>query len=103
MKIDNNAVPPAPDRVGQSSNLTSGDAAARNAGKPAGTDAVQVSDTAQLAAEAARRVGEIGQPDVVRADVVDRARAAVARGEVGADLDALADRLIDGLLDDSGQ
>jgi hypothetical protein len=32
--------------------------------------------------------------------VVERAKAALARGEVGADLDRLADRLIDGMLDE---
>jgi flagellar biosynthesis anti-sigma factor FlgM len=101
MKIDNGSLPPTPDRIGQSGTVTSGDGATRPAtGPPASGDAVRVSSEAQLVAQAAGAVGDVGAQDQVRPDVVERARAALARGEVGADLDRLADRLIDGMLDE---
>jgi len=101
MKIDNGSLPPTPDRLGQSGAVTSGDVASRAAtGTPATGDAVRVSSEAQLVAQAANAVGDVGAQDRVRPEVVERAKAALARGEVGADLDKLADRLIDGMLDE---
>jgi flagellar biosynthesis anti-sigma factor FlgM len=101
MKIDNGYLPPTPDRLGQSGTVTSGDGATRAAtGAPTSGDAVRVSSEAQLVAQAASAVGDVGTQDQVRPDVVERAKAALARGEVGADLDRLADRLIDGMLDE---
>jgi flagellar biosynthesis anti-sigma factor FlgM len=101
MKIDNGSLPPTPDRLGQSSAVTSSDGAPRAAtGTPATGDAVRVSGEAQLVAQAATAVGDVGGQDHVRPDVVERAKEALARGEVGADLDRLADRLIDGMLDE---
>lgn len=99
MKIDSGALPNDPARVSS----TKG-AAAQGPQRPGATsasqgDAVQVSASAQLAAEAARQLGDVAGNDEVRPDVVERAKAAVARGEVGTNLERLADRLIDGLLD----
>lgn len=105
MKIDNGSLPPTPDRVpdrvGQSGAVTTGDAAgpAGSAAVTAG-DAIHVSGDAKVVAQAARAIGELAGPDTVRPDVVERAKAALARGEVGADVDRLADRLIDGMLDE---
>lgn len=101
MKIDSGSLPPDANRVTD----TPGTASAPSTERPASTragggDAVRVSGDAQLAAEAARRLAATESSADVRADVVERAKAAVAKGEVGTDLDKLADRLIDGLLDD---
>jgi flagellar biosynthesis anti-sigma factor FlgM len=101
MKIDNGSLPPTPDRIGQSGTVTSADAASRAAtGAATSGDAVRVSSEAHLVAQAASAVGDVGTQEQVRPDVVERAKAALARGEVGADLDRLADRLIDGMLDE---
>lgn len=101
MKIDNGSLPPTPDRVGQSGTVTTGDAAARTGRASAATgDAIHVSSDAKVVAQATRAVGEVAGQDTVRPDVVERAKAALARGEVGADVDRLADRLIDGMLDE---
>lgn len=101
MKIENGSLPPTPDRVGQSGTVSTGDAAGR-AGSASSTagDAIQVSNDAKVVAQAARAVGEVAGQDTVRPDVVERAKAALARGEVGADVDRLADRIIDGMLDE---
>jgi len=101
MKIDNGSLPPTPDRLDQSGTVTSGDGATRSPlGAGQSGDAVRVSSEAQLVAHAANVVGDVGTQDQVRPDVVERAKAALARGEVGADLGRLADRLIDGMLDE---
>jgi flagellar biosynthesis anti-sigma factor FlgM len=102
MKIDSGSLPPDPARIGPSQGATASPASAKSTeGKPAVGDAVQVSTSAQLAAEAARRLAEsLPKKDEVRAEVVERAKAALAKGEVGTDLDRLADRLIDGMLDE---
>jgi flagellar biosynthesis anti-sigma factor FlgM len=100
MKIDNGSLPPTPDRIGQSGTVTTGDGANRtSAGGGKSGDAVRVSSEAHLVAQAANAVGDVASQDQIRPDVVERAKAALARGEVGADLDRLADRLIDGMLD----
>jgi flagellar biosynthesis anti-sigma factor FlgM len=100
MKIEHSAVPPTPDRVDQAGGVTSGDGAGRT--RPGGPpqDAVAVSPTAHLVAQAADAVGPVGSQHDVRPDVVARAKAALANGDVGADLERLADRMIDGLLDE---
>jgi flagellar biosynthesis anti-sigma factor FlgM len=64
-------------------------------GKADGGDRVEVSADARLlgkAVEAASKAPEIRQ------DVVDRAKAKLAAGQVGNDAGRLADRLIDSLL-----
>jgi flagellar biosynthesis anti-sigma factor FlgM len=61
-----------------------------------GSDRVQVSEDAALAASA-RRAADAA-PDL-RQDLVDRMRAKLAAGEIGKDPERLADRLIDHLLD----
>lgn len=61
-----------------------------------GTDRVQVSEHAALAASAMRLADEA--PDI-RQDLVERMRAKLAAGDVGSDAGRLADRLIDHLLE----
>lgn len=97
MKIEQSGVPVTPDRISQAAASGGAEGVGRPtsaAGAPA-ADSAQISGDAQLAVEAARQIGDV---DTVRPDVVERAKAALARGEVGADLDRLADRLIDHLL-----
>jgi flagellar biosynthesis anti-sigma factor FlgM len=99
MKIEQSGVPTTPDRLTQAGAATKADGVGRptgGTGSPAG-DSATISGDAHLVAEATRHIGDI---DVVRPDVVERAKAALARGEVGSDLDRLATRLIDGLLAD---
>lgn len=98
MKIEHGALPATTDRLTQTAPAGGADAP-RRTGTAAAGDAVTVSGEAQLLAAAAGRVGAVGE-DTVRPDVVERARAAVARGEVGADVDRLADVMIDRLLDE---
>jgi flagellar biosynthesis anti-sigma factor FlgM len=62
---------------------------------PASQDRVEVSPDARLLDAAVRAVGQA--PDV-RQDVVERARQKLAAGEVGRDVNALADKIIDSLL-----
>jgi flagellar biosynthesis anti-sigma factor FlgM len=59
------------------------------------TDRVQVSSDARLAEQAVRAAHEA--PDI-RPDVVDAARQKLAAGQVGNDVNRLADKLIDSLL-----
>ena len=98
MKIDSNSLLPDSARVGSSQRASSCAKAESREGKAQSGDAVQVSTSAQLAAEAARRLAGAASEDDVRPDVVERAKAALANGEVGTDLDKLANRLIDGML-----
>jgi flagellar biosynthesis anti-sigma factor FlgM len=99
MKIDPGSLANDPARVTPAKS-SAAQGPQRQGGTPArSSDAVQVSSDAQLAAEAARQIGEVGG-DEIRPDAVERAKAAVARGEVGADLERLADRLIDRLVDE---
>ena len=60
-----------------------------------GTDRVQVSGDAALAAKARRLADET--PDI-RHDLVERMRAKLAAGEIGKDAERLADRMIDDML-----
>lgn len=95
MKIDNAAISSsAPERVQADAPRSAG--ARGHAGPSAPTDEVALSDQARAVAQAVTKAGDA---DDVRADVVARAREAVARGEVGTDLERLADRMIDDLLD----
>jgi flagellar biosynthesis anti-sigma factor FlgM len=67
------------------------------AGAPAqGTDRVQLSEGAALAANAQRVASE--SPDI-RQDLVEQMRAKLAAGEIGKDPEKVADRIIDHLLD----
>ncbi len=59
-------------------------------------DRVQVSDSATLAATVRRAADET--PDI-RQDLVEKMRAKLAAGEIGADAERLADRMIDHLLE----
>ena len=61
-----------------------------------GTDRVQVSDSATLAASAKRAADEA--PDI-RQDLVEKMRAKLAAGEIGTDFERLADRMIDHMLE----
>lgn len=100
MKIDHCSLTPSSAKPSESKPVDKGSEGKPSWPSPAAsnTDAVQVSSSAQLAAEAARRLAGAISEDDVRPDVVERAKAALAKGEVGADLDKLADRLIDGML-----
>lgn len=88
-----------PSGVHESGQATQVDQAARQRAQEArhgaGSDRVEVSADARLlgqALDAASRAPEIRQ------DVVDRAKARLAAGEIGNDPVRLADRLIDSLL-----
>jgi flagellar biosynthesis anti-sigma factor FlgM len=61
-----------------------------------GTDSVKVSADAQLATTAAR---EAAAAPAIRQDKVEAARKALEAGRIGQDPHALADRIIDSLLD----
>ena len=63
---------------------------------PSGSDAVQLSDDVRLADEAVKAASAASD---VRADAVARARALLEQGQLGADLERLADRIIDSLGD----
>jgi len=63
---------------------------------PSGSDAVQLSDDVRLADEAVKAASAVSD---VRADAVTRARALLEQGQLGADLERLADRIIDSLGD----
>jgi negative regulator of flagellin synthesis FlgM len=69
------------------------------AGKAASGDTVQVSADAALANDAVKAASE--SPDI-RADLVERMRALLASGELGSDAGALADSLIDSMIDKTG-
>jgi flagellar biosynthesis anti-sigma factor FlgM len=58
-------------------------------------DRVEVSSDARLMSSALQ---EATKAPAVRQDVVERARQKLAAGEVGTDLERLADRMIDSLL-----
>jgi flagellar biosynthesis anti-sigma factor FlgM len=60
-----------------------------------GSDRVQVSGDATLAATASRLANET--PDI-RHDLVERMRVKLAAGEIGTDAERLADRMIDDML-----
>ena len=71
--------------------------AARPVATPAGSadaDAVRLSASLRLADEAVRAAAV---SDGVRPDAVEKARALLASGEIGSDLDHLAGRIIDHL------
>jgi flagellar biosynthesis anti-sigma factor FlgM len=61
-----------------------------------GTDSVKVSAAGQLATTAAR---EAAAAPAIRQDKVEAARKALEAGRIGQDPHALADRIIDSLLD----
>ncbi|MGE3405092.1 MAG: flagellar biosynthesis anti-sigma factor FlgM [Vicinamibacterales bacterium] len=65
-----------------------------------GADAVQLSDEARLRAEALRAAADA---PAIRPDAVARGKALLESGALGRDPDALADRLIDALLDESAK
>jgi len=73
-------------------------AAERAAQDERAADQVRLSSTGQLAATAAARANEASD---VRPEAVERGRALLERGELGADAGRLADALIDSLLDRS--
>jgi len=63
-----------------------------------GTDAVRLSSDLRLADQAVRATAA----DASRPDVVARARDLYLRGDLGADAERLADRMIDALLHSNG-
>lgn len=65
-----------------------------------GTDAVHVSDEARLRAEALKAAEEA---PAIRPDAVARGKALLESGKLGSDPAALADRLIDAMLDDTSK
>jgi flagellar biosynthesis anti-sigma factor FlgM len=69
---------------------------ASGGGATQGTDRVQVSESATLAASARRAADET--PDI-RHDLVEKMRAKLAAGEIGKDAERLADRMIDHMLE----
>lgn len=71
------------------------DAASRVSGGGTSGDRVQFSDDARLLSTA---VQAAEQAPAIRQDVVERAKAKLASGEIGADPGRLADRIIDSLL-----
>ena len=64
-------------------------------GERAGGDRVEVSADARLLGQA---VDAASRSPEIRADVVERAKARLAAGDIGNDAARLADRLIDSLL-----
>ena len=70
--------------------------ATETANKPASLDRVELSTDAALANRAVKAAEEAPE---IRPAVVDRARRLLAAGELGKDAHALADRLIDSMLD----
>lgn len=99
MKIEGNR-PDNDAAIAQNTRVDRGGADARPASgaRVAQGDRVALSSEAALASHAAKAAAE--SPDV-RMDLVNRMRELMERGELGADADALADRLIDGMLGDS--
>ena len=99
MKIQGNR-PDNDAAIAQNTKVDRGGADVRpGAGAKAGQgDRVALSSEAALASSAAKAAAE--SPDV-RMDLVNRMRELMERGELGADADALADRLIDGMLEGS--
>jgi flagellar biosynthesis anti-sigma factor FlgM len=72
-----------------------GRSSSSGAGSAPGNDRVDLSSDARLMDNAVKAVERT--PDV-RQDVVERARQKLASGELGKDVNALADRMIDSLL-----
>jgi len=68
------------------------------AATPQGADAVRLSSDLRLADQAVRATAA----DASRPDVVARARDLYLRGELGADVERLADRMIDALTHSDG-
>jgi flagellar biosynthesis anti-sigma factor FlgM len=97
MKIEGNT-PNLESVAAQHSDRVSLGRAKQNPGGAAtqGTDRIHVSESATLAASAKRAAD--GAPDI-RQDLVERMRAKLAAGEIGADAERLADRMIDHLLE----
>jgi flagellar biosynthesis anti-sigma factor FlgM len=99
MKIDGNG----PNQVGTSKETQQSQAAERPAwkgredaaGAAGRSDRVQLSSDAKLMDSAVRAVAAAPE---VRQDVVERARQKLAAGEVGRDVERLAERMIDHLL-----
>jgi flagellar biosynthesis anti-sigma factor FlgM len=88
----------AVDRVGRPASAAGNDDTAISASAPAAGDDVRLSSDARLMQAAMRALQQ--QPDT-RAEVVARLRAALANGEIGSDPRALAETLIDRLLEES--
>ena len=96
MKIEG-SIPNLESVAAQRMDLVSTDRAkqAHSAVTSQGSDRVQVSGDAALAAKARRLADET--PDI-RHDLVERMRAKLAAGEIGKDAERLADRMIDDML-----
>ena len=98
MKIEGNR----PDQIGTSSETQQAQATDRvrpgtdaRTGAMTGGDRVELSRDAQLMDSAVKAAAS--SPEI-RQELVDRARQRLASGELGRDLEKLADRLIDHLL-----
>src|SRR5262245_36566604 len=64
---------------------------------PGGTDTLELSAEAQLASRVRQ---DVASSPAIREDLVEQAKEKLAAGEVGNDPMALADRLIDQMLDE---
>jgi flagellar biosynthesis anti-sigma factor FlgM len=96
MKIENQRADL--ERAGAARTEATNTAKPADTGRPGATDGpdqVRVSSGAQLASTAASAAERASD---VRPEVVERAKAAMARGEVGNDPERLADALIDRVL-----
>lgn len=97
MKIEGNAPnqPSPTEQTRQSEKAAPTRATVGETSPAAAEDRVNLSTDARLVTEVVRAVNQAPE---IRQDVVERARAKLEAGEVGADLNRLADRLIDDLL-----
>ena len=97
MKIEGNAPnqPSPTEQTRQTEKAAPTRATVGETSPAAADDRVNLSTDARLVAEVVRAVNQAPE---IRQDLVERARAKLEAGEVGADLNRLADRLIDDLL-----
>ena len=70
--------------------------AAQPAATSAAPDTLQLSPDVKLAQAA---MSGVGDPSSVRPDAVNRAKALLASGQLGSDLERLADKIIDTILE----
>ena len=99
MRIDQNHPAAGPSATGRAESAADQPAKAGSQGG-APVDRVEVSDGAkQVQRIVAEAVKAAGTTPEIRRDVVERARALLASGELGRDSEALASAIIDDLID----
>jgi len=97
-RIDGNQGTPQPAQIDRTDAGRAGERAQKAPLKPGATaDRVEVSRDAALVNEA---VQAANQAPAIRQDKVEQAKKALADGTLGADAGALADAIIDRMLDD---